>query len=211
MNFLKVFFLSCVSTVILSCGENSTEPANTGQLLPSEAGNYFNYDNSFYEPDGTIREVVRDTVIVSSLTMKFDNEHWFGLQYYFSNSSTRIIDTDFWLNKTDGLWQRGGPYGGASHIAKFPAQAGERFLKTRDTSYGGTVLETFRKVISTNTSITVPAGTFAVHVYKDETGGASSILKTDYYAPGRGLIKSEIYGLDGKLLRVSELAEFGKK
>jgi len=196
--------------MLCSCSNNSTEPGNSSQLMPLDAGNYFHYDNSFYEPDGTIREVVRDTVIISSLSIQFDNEKWFGVQHYFSNSSTRVIDTDFWLNKPDGLWQRRGSLGTPRHVAKFPAKAGERFMVLRDTSYGS-VQESYRKLISTNTSVTVPAGIFTVYVYQDEPGGSSGILKTDYYAPDRGLIKSEIYSLDGKLLRVSELAQFGKK
>lgn len=213
MKFLKVLYLCSLSGILFSCGESATEPSDSSKLMPLEAGNYFYYDNSFYEQDGTIREVVRDTVIVSGFTMEFEKEKWIGVQHYISTSSTRLIDADFWLNKTDGLWQRAGLDAKAKYIAKFPAKAGEQFVVTRDTFHLG-VRETSRKVISTNTSLTVPAGTFRVYVYKDEpsTGPyAPSVVKTDYYAPGHGLIKSEIRDLNGNLLRVNELAEYGKK
>jgi hypothetical protein len=210
MKFFKVLFLSCFGAMLFSCDENTTEPGDSSQLMPLESGNYFYYDNTFYSSTGEVEEKVRDTTIVSGFNMIIENEQWNGVQRYFYNPSTRLIEMNFYRNKSNGLWTRRDMDAKSKHVAKYPAVTGERFVVSRDTLHLG-IKETFRKVISANTSLTVPAGTFNVYKYQDESDGSTTVLKTEYYAPGRGLIKSETHTPDGILLRVRELAEFGKK
>lgn len=74
-----------------------------------------------------------------------------------------------------------------------------------------------RRVVSGPAPLTTPAGTFQCYKVESEREDATvprpdmamrtSVRQIDYYAPGIGIIRTEIYGKNCKVAQVQELAE----
>ena len=73
-----------------------------------------------------------------------------------------------------------------------------------------------RHVVSGPSSLTTPAGTFNCYkveavresatVPRPDMAMRTSVKQVDYYAPGVGIVRTEIYGKNGKVAQVRELA-----
>ncbi|WP_375435525.1 hypothetical protein [uncultured Hymenobacter sp.] len=73
-----------------------------------------------------------------------------------------------------------------------------------------------RRVVSGPSSLTTPAGTFSCYKVEAVRESATtprpdmamrtSVKQVDYYAPGVGIVRTEIYGKNGKVAQVRELA-----
>ncbi|HEX8427875.1 hypothetical protein [Hymenobacter sp.] len=73
-----------------------------------------------------------------------------------------------------------------------------------------------RRVVSGPSSLTTPAGTFSCYqveavresatVPRPDMAMRTSVKQVDYYAPGVGIVRTEIYGKNGKVEQVRELA-----
>ncbi|UOG77004.1 hypothetical protein MTX78_10465 [Hymenobacter tibetensis] len=73
-----------------------------------------------------------------------------------------------------------------------------------------------RRVVGGPTSLTTPAGTFSCYkveairesatVPRPDMAMRTTVKQVDYYAPGVGIVRTEIYGKNGKVAQVRELA-----
>lgn len=73
-----------------------------------------------------------------------------------------------------------------------------------------------RRVVSGPSALTTPAGTFNCYkveavresatVPRPDMAMRTSVKQVDYYAPGVGIVRTEIYGKNGKVAQVRELA-----
>lgn len=144
------------------CGESPVGPEGEG-LWPMAVGNrwigVWEYFNFFGESLGT--DPVRDTILITG-TVDINGERW----YRFGNEALQT-------NREDGVWTRSSESAKAEYlIARYPAARGDTFgsLIFPEIDISGPTGDTFvfwTGTLAIDSAITVPAGTFACHVYGD--------------------------------------------
>ena len=181
--FLILVNISCES-------DTSGGPVQTDAIVPLDIGYTWKYKDTKFESTGEVSRMdqferkITDTVTID------------GLMLY------KLGNFTFVQNRADGF------YKGFNHtlsmvlVAKYPASVGERFGRDTirlaslpnpdlDSAVGEAV------VISTGTSVTVPAGTFTAYqyeiVYFLESTGQKLFKEVRYYTPQIGEIKTERY------------------
>jgi hypothetical protein len=179
-------------TAALLAGCGVTDPtADPTVIMPLKVGNTWIERVSEYDSAGILTRDYLDTMAIVSDEM-IGSEHWF-------RSDEPVVRT----NRTDGLWVRVDGFNTwlAFH---YPAAVADTFQtqqwqETFENGAGGIQFITYMTVTSTDTVITVPAGTY--HCYAYELRGASldgsplpdSLHFTEryFYAPDVGPVKSE--------------------
>lgn len=199
----RTLFLSVV-LFVAACDSTSipAEDAGIDALVPLAVGNEWIWrtvERSTHR--GEVEETVRfDTVRVVSDTSLL-GESWFRLR---ERNGEYLV-----ANRPSGYWQRMPPEAGDGNqllVYKYPAVTGDLFTRPSwpDSSE--------KQVMSLDTTITVPAGTFsAVHyaqIWNDKP------ITCDYFvAPGVGLVKKVLPWIEidsGDIIRVDtqELIRF---
>ncbi len=164
---MKILKLSTLLTVALyallftSCKDDSTSPSPEKELLPAAAGNYWVYTDAEQSFVDTVKIVSSE--VINGVTF---------LSIYNLEHKINVI-------KYDGT----GYYSESGTLAyKYPTFAGETITDT----LSGYQIST----ISTNTTVSVPAGTFTAIVYE---ANYSDYKMRSYMTPGIGTIKVENY------------------
>ncbi len=183
-----------LTVLILGCGK-SDETADVpppavpeGDIWPLEIGNTWAYLATEFDSTGAVRRTYASSFDVLRTSLSKDRE-WFDLRV---TRDGKPVGHGYLLsNEADGLWHSGGSPSVQSYmVAKYPASAGETFPYAGDTA-------SMYKVISADTSITVPSGTYRCLMYRVtySTSGTKPFVftLTDYYCPGVGWVKSEKY------------------
>ncbi|MES2766499.1 MAG: hypothetical protein V4642_11550 [Bacteroidota bacterium] len=193
--FKLCFYVILVS--IASCSDNSTEPdsAKSEGIIPLKVGNQWIFKR--YEIDSTGNQIAeyRDTMKITGTKM-FGSEVWY--KTYISAGSGYITAEVFQLNRADGLWNR--DYIEEPNLSiKFPAKVGDTFFSGEPDDPQDTMYHRKMHVISTDTMITTPAGTFKCYAYAYYYNNSQILAQTLFYSPAIGYIKEELYagkGLD---------------
>jgi hypothetical protein len=175
--------------VLLVCGcsrEPITGPDKQSVILPLAIGNQWisRVSNFSSTAIGVVTSTWMDTVTVTG-EETIDNERWFIIDSMVSRT-----------NRSDGMWVKLRGFD-SWLVAKYPAAVGDTF-STRVTPdpFANDTTIIYLSVVSTSTSVTVPAGTFQCMEYKTNIAVRGSVLleaQEDhyYFAPGIGMVKSE--------------------
>jgi hypothetical protein len=177
------------ATMIAGCSKPTPVSSDgTDVIMPLKVGNRWIGRWSFFDSTGVISSTRLDTVTVLSEEM-IGSEKWF-----------RVDGNVLRTNRTDGYWAQGSLFG-PNLMAKYPAAIGDTFgtdyfLQTFPDGSTGEMITYYLSVVSTSTSVTVPAGTFICHEYKSNYSMPNGVMLDNqeeryYYAPGKGMIKSE--------------------
>jgi hypothetical protein len=177
----KIFILSLVTLLLASCSEQSN-PTGSGtsssnQIMPLAVGNSWTTRVTFYDTTGAVANLDSSTIkIVRDTTIQ--NEKWFA-------DSSGILYT----NRSDGLWMKWAS--STVLVAKYPASLGDTFTT-------GVFNDMTATVLSMDTSITVPKGTFRCYRYRAikgafDTNYSNYSEDNSYFSLGIGLIKWEDY------------------
>ena len=135
--------------------------------------------------DTLVLEVVKDTII--------HNETF----YLLTANGVRDPEVRPMTNREDGLWYYRDP-DTIVILIKYPVTVGESFFQLHDSLV----------VVSIDTLVTVPAGSFHCIRYDDYLIATGRLLGQIYAAPGVGLIKKEDFSQTfGGRLYLSEVME----
>jgi len=176
-----------ISLFILSCKKDDNPTAATPaatQILPLKAGNQWTFKVTNYNQAGVVTSI--GTMIITVLRDSIiSGETWSVL------SSTSGTNLAVYTNRTDGLYamSSGTPY----LLAKYPGSVNDTY----------TGIQSSKKIMSTNISITVPKGTYSCYQYQTTSSVISTLVTNEYYSPGVGYIQLEgaDIGTDGKVYR----------
>ena len=168
MRYLLVLF-SCIS--ILYCAKNDNNPVEPqlgNDIFPLEIGNYWIYENIYYNDHGY--EVSRDTseysVVRDTLV---EGESWFKLAYNGTEYG------EWCANRSGGYWI-GGP--SAYLYYKYPAQTGDQYAIPDDKIF---------TVENDSDVVNVTAGEFCCVSYMLNIPGWNGFERSKL-SPGFGLI-----------------------
>ena len=169
--------------LIAACDDDGTGP--TSDLIqPLETGFAWGgrvYSDSPQNPDTTYQEL-----FVTGCE-SINGVRWWNIAHVYGIDTVEA--TYQWTNRNDGLWSRI-PWGNENLEylrAKYPATAGE--------NYPGPMTEQIITVISTDSAVTVPAGTFKCYVYLIDDGSAvDAPVVYEFCCPGIGMVKQVAVG-----------------
>lgn len=175
-----------------SCGDKSTNPKQVGEIWPLKIGSQWSFQLTEFDTnavvisiDTLVLEVVKDTII--------HNETFYLL------TANGVRDPEVWpmTNRDDGLWYYRDP-DTIVILIKYPVTVGESFFQLHDSLV----------VVSIDTLVTLPGGSFHCVRYDDYLITTGRLLGQIYAAPGVGLIKKEDFSQTfGGRLYLSEVME----
>jgi len=194
-NSVPLLLLLCLS----ACSNKGTDSGSSGeQLMPSAVGNNWSYvelpapgftgDTSAYTLSMT-----KDTMMTLIINSVNDIGHWFRV------TGQSGMPPTYYANRSTGFWLTFFYNDGTNNIviillmAKYPASIGDRYSRPYPAPLQNASQEV--EVISTDSAMTVPAGSFACHVYRVTSTSDGRRLYDAFYAPGVGLVKIHVYGL----------------
>jgi hypothetical protein len=177
VNSAKVWLLIAMSTLLVCCQTEDVsltpQSPTPAVIFPLAVGNYWVRERIVYDTSGVVSGSQIDTVKVLGDSL-LQGERWFIV----SRDGGRYLVT----NRSTGLWIMGA--GSPSMQYEYPGEPGDTFVFTVNTSPV--------RVVHTDSSITVPAGTFSCYVY--ETSWPSSrvhVRWSESFCPEIGFIGSE--------------------
>jgi hypothetical protein len=175
-----------IAILASGCSNSTSNGVASGVLMPLAFDNNWTYEFVSTLPGKPFyTDTVSDTVEYTIYSL---SSSWSGV--VSTNDSEIGVPGRYYRNAADGLHYSEPGSNIDNLIAKYPANVGDTFQENvivtdegsptpRDTMITVTVL-------ATNSSVTVPAGTFQCMQYASLPLGVSSIR---YYAPGVGLIE----------------------
>jgi hypothetical protein len=179
---ISLSFLVFILFTAIGC-KNSNNPLSAQSNLhiwPLAMGNSWTLRSEVYDSNGVLLDssafsfwVKKDTIINSTnCYMLFE---------------MAIPLATYNMNKSDGLWSlyMSTSYQSSYLIYKYPATVGDQY--SAPATIDGVTATVNYKLISTNASVSVPAGNFNCYQYQytDSSGGINNI----YLCPGVGPIK----------------------
>ena len=182
-----IYICLYICLFFFGCKKDDNPTASTAaatQILPLKAGNQWTFKVTNYNQAGVVTStgtmtitVLRDSIIAG--------ETWSVL------SNSIATNLAVYTNRTDGLYamSSGTPY----LLAKYPGSVND--------TYSG--IQSSKKIMSTNISITVPKGTYSCYQYQTTSSVISTLVTNEYYSPGVGYVQFEgaDIGTDGKVYR----------
>jgi hypothetical protein len=163
--------------LVASCGDKSTNPKQVGDIWPLKVGNLWRaqvveYDTNavVISTDTLVLEVAKDTII--------HNETF----YIITVNGVRDPEVPPLTERSDGIYWYWSLPDTIALCLKYPAAVNDWFYWGNDSAV----------VVSTNISVTVPAGTFSCYQY-DIYSSPSQLKQSSYYSPYYGPVKSEEY------------------
>jgi hypothetical protein len=202
MKSLSAFCITLLSvSLIIGCSEDPTPSSNTiQQLFPMAVGNSWKMQVVDYDTNGVPSDIdTMDLVIDSAGTV-------FGHSGFFTVAG----ETGFlYYNGADLRSQNPSHESDNQMVLRYPMAVNEIVI-TEDTTYpNGYRSQSLFKMVSENTPVTVPAGTFNCVVYMDYNLYGKGTLDTTSidilsFSFGKGYIKQESYyrkGSTSKLIQ----------
>ncbi len=222
MRVIRTYLLGLIVLVVFGCTDDDNGINSNGDdvLIPLELGNRWNGIQKIYATDGetVIDEFSFDYHVFDDVNTS--SETWFSIRYIIRDSifDPRLV----YINKSNGVWEQS-PCGNlvcrVELWGMYPAFPGDSFYVNHVDYHEIMVdldsvniddLETvydFALVVSTDTNITVPAGTFTCYCYK-WTPNIAMAANTIYFhiSPNFGFVKKEEYDpFSNKLVESWEL------
>lgn len=155
--------------------------------MPLKIGNYWHYHLTLFDGLGEVvigaqenyTRVVRDTIIAG--------ERWYVLLKTFGSTppdSGEVLAT----NRTDGYYELSGTT--PQLKIPYPANSGKNFVRRDTMTWTSPPTEFIDSIYvgSTDTSVTVPAGTFSTYHYRHVVSYGDTYYSDDYCVPGVGLV-----------------------
>ncbi|MFH2048068.1 MAG: hypothetical protein ABIJ12_01365 [bacterium] len=187
-----LFIILFATLLALSCGKSNPQSSEVDDnfknvILPLNEGNIWSFDVSRYNATGGVIEKYSIYNSIGSDTI-ISNVKWYSMYFYDDNSLEKYA---LLKNRVDGLWRRfydesNAPFKSEELFLKYPANVDDYYLIENDT-----IMVT---VISTDTTITVPGGTFNCYLYRFTYELINSYIISDlYFAPEIGWIKTDNY------------------
>jgi len=203
---MKTTLLLCLLSVLVlnSCSDSSAPPEDkpvyTGQLIPLQVGNYWAYLGTIYNPDGTFNSSYADTITILSKTTFNGSD-----AYAAREKSVGSVDFLYYYDH-DTLYQIAQPNSTYSFAAIYPMTEGQEIVISENTQQQYKL--TF-KLDSLKTPVDMGFEKFTALKYRTtQVSGASTVTVLDYYEPGFGQLKSEVYGNNGNLSTKKELVGY---
>lgn len=203
---MKTTLLLCLLSTFLICGcsDSSAPPEDkpfyTGQLIPLQVGNYWAYLGSIYNPDGSFNSSYADTITILSKTS------FRGFEAYFCREKS-VGGVDFlYYYDHDTLYQVSLPDSTLIFGAIYPMTEGQEIViaESMQQQYKLTL-----RLDSLKTPVDMGFEKFTALKYlTTQTSGSSMVTVLDYYEPGFGQLKHEVYGQTGNLLSKTELVGY---
>jgi hypothetical protein len=201
-------------------GGDPVAPEGQGGIQPLALGDQWMGRWEEFPSDGSSRPVRLDTTTITG-SVSYQGDTW-----WYAGSSTIAM-----MNFNDGLWAMTGDIERDStlqfyHMRIFPAIVGDTARLATGLTAGmqgdpADTRVTVMTVEAIDRQITVPAGTFACYGYSERIVAADAdsaaiaaapIARLDYYAPGVGRVRSDIFEQSPhqgtRLTRRWELTEF---
>lgn len=182
----------CAAITLSSC---SDDPAASGgtiqQLFPMTIGNSWKMQYIGYDTNGVIDEIDTMDLVIDSAGSVFGHQGFFASSgdpensfLYYNNTDLRSQDPD---NESDNEF-----------IIRYPMATNEIIIIDDTTYPDGYRRQSLFKMISENTPVTVPGGTFNCVVFMDyNLYGKGSLDTTSYdifsFAFGTGYVKQDSY------------------
>lgn len=157
--------------MLSSCKKtNSIDSTPASQIWPFEVGNTWVYVDSSFDTTGALRSVV-DQPRAVTIDLLIAGERWYHM----------AGDSRFYTNRSDGLWVIWDFSDSSVHslLFKYPCKVGDTWKYGR-----GHVT-----VLSTDTTLTVPSGTY--HCYEYLIQYNSRPEQYCYLYPGVGFIRTD--------------------
>ena len=191
----RLFLLQILSLYFMACPKSDvvgpTTPSNPIYIVPLSISNKWIQSITKYDSLGNVLSSYIDTLQFPLDTI-VSNVHWF--HRFREDNAFANVDSGFVIrllplaNNPDAFWQY-----------KYPTIKGERYpfpsfthATFGDEWFVDTVLHSI--VLSIDSLITVPAGSFHCIVYQTIFNDTTKLNKTiDFLAPGFGPIRTEIY------------------
>lgn len=190
----KNLFLPLVLVFLLGC-KNSTSPDIPEVMMPLTLGNSWTYDDTSYTYPGFIQYSGTFTVTLTGSTIMK------GKKYELFDD----ILTGPTRNDGEGTWRLSIDSSHSEYLLyKYPGFVGDTFNFDTVTFTSANLQELtiygYTKIITTDTLITVPSGTFKCYGYESDnfTIKDGKLYSKDFYyaSPNIGFIKGETYSLD---------------
>ena len=168
---------------LLAC-DNDEKPINT-DIFPLSVGSKWVYTVTTQVPIYAIYEQLVEIKEIDSLGYSTIHRSWYN-----------ILGTSSFIQKDDGIYQK---LGTTDYLfLKYPLSDGDSYMSD----------ETIIK-LATDTTISVPAGTFSSYQYSSFQDGL--IVSINFYKKGVGLIKQINYAQDGSIPFQMELKSYQVK
>ncbi|MEP7217366.1 MAG: hypothetical protein ABI876_00535, partial [Bacteroidota bacterium] len=167
---------------ISGCGDSSSPSSpvtgnQSGKLIPLALGNQWLYATTLYDSTGATTGTRTDTTKVNADTL-IQGEQWF----FFNDDHAAPT-----ANRSDGLYYWDPASGTARIYIRIPGTVGDSYER-------GNLRYT---LVSTNTTVTVPAGVFSCYQLLVTDANNSNVESTISIAPGTGTVKIESRGKRG--------------
>ena len=191
MKSLSAFCIALLSVLFLiGCSDDPVPSSNTiQQLFPMAVGNSWNFQNINYDDLGNIAEIDTMDMVIDSAGTSYGHSGFFASiagmpSFLFYNNNDLRSRTAF--DSDDQM------------IIRYPMAANEIVITQDTTDADGWRSQSLFKMISENTPVTVPGGTFNCVVYMDYNLYGKGTLDTSSYdilsfAFGTGYVKHDSY------------------
>jgi hypothetical protein len=186
---LLLAFAACIALFVVGCGDDDgvTNGQGAKVILPIKVGNLWHGDYFLYWNDSTITttyafHIAKDTLI----QVTGGEQRWFFMEAqlaensYLKDELYRYGNTgvEIWYNYEDSLSE-------PCLWAKYPASVGDTYMTGED------LLDSVI-IVSTDTTVTVPNGTYRCYCYRFVKDMTTHTREEYYYlAPNVGYVKYE--------------------
>lgn len=188
-----------LAIILFGCSSKGTNnELSDQQIMPLAVGNSWTFMElpaPGFTGDTTVysQSVTKDTVMNITINSVTDIGHWFKVAgvsgmppTYFANRSVGFYQTFFYFDGTTTQII-------TTLVAKYPATVGDMYSQLFPPPIQNVSQRV--EVLDTDSTITVPAGTFSCHVYRITLLSDGRRIYDAFYSVGTGLVKSHLYEL----------------
>ena len=192
MRKIILFLIAIIFTACTDSGTNSNPepeaPAPSGKLMPLSVGNTWGFNYTIYY-DGNEISKSEQTIAIDSKSAGSD-----GIDWYYNSAGTGFRNTHetFEMKSATGSFMF--PYPAKSGVTKMCLMNGESYTV---------------RVLSTDTTITVPAGVYRCVRYGIGKVYGGKLTEIMSFCPGVGIVHDE--STSSSLKGVLELVEYDLK
>ena len=207
MKGVSLFLIFCAFCLAAGCGDDdATGPNYRGVILPLAIGNKWVGTQIHISPsnDTTFHTKTRELI----QRIRMNDELWYFTRQILDDDTTDL--GTLYANRPDGLWAfsvTDSFTGEAFLMFKYPAREGDGYF------LGSDEYAPYVTVISIDSLVTVPGGTFRCYCYVvlPPPNSADLPVIVLYLAPNKGFIKEEIVGGFAPVKYIWELDSFVRK
>ncbi len=189
----STILLPLLLLLIAGCSTSPTAQNAGSVIVPLAVGNEWIGRTTRYNFSGGINTSLPEPWMVITSMQTINGEEWF-----FNENGASYI------NRPDGCWTHLMATD-SFRLARYPGQVGDTssllaFIETFENGMLGDTFDILSSIAATDTSVTVPAGTYSCYHYQSKAyayrpGVAMRIFSDEFYAPNVGPVRSVTYTL----------------